>query len=273
MKAGFADYGCCIQESKTVTNFKDSNLSLSTPSTNFPQIPETLQSCSNQSYLTTHQTLSTSSLNEPSYAPKSFEFVGSGKADLSLSTSKPSKSSKACFKKIAKTPEVIVTDQLTFCGSRLDPNDLSCRPDFSSYFNRNIVYATTINCRSLDVKSVQRSVFKTVNSENPNIVGIWITNIWITKFYKSDIQMPFDQRPFNDRTHIGDLNICYSDITHIQDVHNIAAPLVPYNHACPKRGLIHQDRVMQLMKQALYLQATTAGWHSEFGHCWCHFRF
>ena len=42
-------------------------------------------------------------------------------------------------------------------------------------------------------------------------------------------------------------------------LHVIASPLVPYNYACPKRGLIHWDRVMQLMKQALYLQATTAG--------------
>ena len=29
---------------------------------------------------------------------------------------------------------------------------------------------------------------------------------------------------------------------HIQDVHNISGPLVPYNHAHPKRGLIHRDR-------------------------------
>ena len=41
----------------------------------------------------------------------------------------------------------------------------------------------------------------------------------------------------------------------------IAGPLVPYNHACPKQELIHRDRVMQLMKQALYLQATTAGYN------------
>ena len=38
------------------------------------------------------------------------------------------------------------------------------------------------------------------------------------------------------------------------------SPLVPYNHAYPKWGLIHRDRVMQLMKHALYLQATTAGY-------------
>ena len=153
MKAGFPDYGCCIQESKTVTNFND--LSLSTPSTYFPQIPETVESCSNKSYLTTHQTLSTSSV------PKSFEFVGSGKPEvqqLALSTSNQSKSSKTSFEKIAKSQELIVPDQLTFCGSRLDPNDLSCRPDFSSYFYRNIVYATTLNCRSFEVKSIQRLV-------------------------------------------------------------------------------------------------------------------
>ena len=45
----------------------------------------------------------------------------------------------------------------------------------------------------------------------------------------------------------------------IQDVQNIAGPLIPYTHAWPKQGMIHQDRVMQLMKQALYLQANTAG--------------
>ena len=173
MKAGFPDYGCCIQESKTVTNFND--LSLSTPSTYFPQIPETVESCSNKSYLTTHQTLSTSSLNEPSNVPKSFEFVGSGKPEvqqLALSTSNQSKLSKTSCKKISKSPELNVPDQLTFCGSRLDPNDLSCRPDFSSYFYRNIVYATTLNCRSFEVKSIQRLVLNikphTVGARNPN---------------------------------------------------------------------------------------------------------
>ena len=50
-----------------------------------------------------------------------------------------------------------------------------------------------------------------------------------------------------------------STYTHIQDIHNIVGLLLPYNHECPKWGLIQRDRVMQLMKQALYLQATTAG--------------
>ena len=35
-------------------------------------------------------------------------------------------------------------------------------------------------------------------------------------------------------------------------------------HACLERGLIHRDRVMQLMKQALNLQATTAGLITKF---------
>ena len=56
-------------------------------------------------------------------------------------------------------------------------------------------------------------------------------------------------------------------ITHIQDIHNIAGPLVPYNHACSKRGLVHRDRVMQLMKQVLYLQATMAGSFIIIGGC------
>ena len=55
----------------------------------------------------------------------------------------------------------------------------------------------------------------------------------------------------------------HTHITHIKDVHNIAGPLVPYNYVCPKQGLIHRDRVMQLMKQALYLQASTAGSSSQ----------
>ena len=49
------------------------------------------------------------------------------------------------------------------------------------------------------------------------------------------------------------------DITHIQDVHNIVGPLVPYNHACPKRGLIHRDRESSVIRPLLYLQATMAG--------------
>ena len=55
----------------------------------------------------------------------------------------------------------------------------------------------------------------------------------------------------------------HTHITHIQDVHYMAGQLVQYNHACPKRGLIHQDKVMQLMKQVLYLQSTTAGIYKE----------
>ena len=53
----------------------------------------------------------------------------------------------------------------------------------------------------------------------------------------------------------------HTHITHIQDVHNIEGPLVPYNHACPKRGLIHRDRESSVIRPLLYLQATTAG-------CW-----
>ena len=48
-------------------------------------------------------------------------------------------------------------------------------------------------------------------------------------------------------------------ITHIQDIHNMAGSLVPYNHAHPKRGLIHRDRESSVIRTLLYLQATTAG--------------
>ena len=57
--------------------------------------------------------------------------------------------------------------------------------------------------------------------------------------------------------------ILHTHITHIRDVHNIAGLLVTYYYACPKGGLIHRDRVMQLMKQVLYLQATTAGFKTN----------
>ena len=35
--------------------------------------------------------------------------------------------------------------------------------------------------------------------------------------------------------------------------------VVPYNHARPKRGLIHQDIETSVIRPLLYLQATTAG--------------
>ena len=34
-------------------------------------------------------------------------------------------------------------NQVVFCGARIDPNNLSCRPDFSAYVNRNIAYASS----------------------------------------------------------------------------------------------------------------------------------
>ena len=52
-----------------------------------------------------------------------------------------------------------------------------------------------------------------------------------------------------------------SYITHIQDVPNIAGPLVPCNHALPKWGLIHRDRESSVFRPLLYLQATTAGFN------------
>ena len=45
-------------------------------------------------------------------------------------------------------------------------------------------------------------------------------------------------------------------MTHLQDVHNIAGPLVP------KRGLIHRDRESYVIRPLLYLQATTAGFQA-----------
>ena len=51
----------------------------------------------------------------------------------------------------------------------------------------------------------------------------------------------------------------FSTYTCIKDVHNMAGPLVPYNHASPKRVLIHRDRESSVIRPLLYLQATTAG--------------
>ena len=43
------------------------------------------------------------------------------------------------------------------------------------------------------------------------------------------------------------------------EVHNIASPLVPFNYACTKWGLIHRDGESSVIRPLLYLQATTAG--------------
>ena len=37
---------------------------------------------------------------------------------------------------------------IVFCGAVLDPVSLSCKPDFSTYMNRNIAYASTFNTHS-----------------------------------------------------------------------------------------------------------------------------
>jgi hypothetical protein len=46
--------------------------------------------------------------------------------------------------------------EIVFCGFRIDPSGLSCRPDYSSYFGRNISYATTLSCPSLDPQTISR---------------------------------------------------------------------------------------------------------------------
>ena len=35
--------------------------------------------------------------------------------------------------------------KMRFCGAVLDPDDISCRPDFEGYHNRNIVYASSLS--------------------------------------------------------------------------------------------------------------------------------
>jgi hypothetical protein len=46
--------------------------------------------------------------------------------------------------------------EIVFCGFRIDPSGLTCRPDYSSYFGRNISYATTLSCPSLDPQTISR---------------------------------------------------------------------------------------------------------------------
>jgi len=54
--------------------------------------------------------------------------------------------------------------EIVFCGFRIDPSGLSCRPDYSSYFGRNISYATTLSCPSLDPQTISRSGLHMHNS-------------------------------------------------------------------------------------------------------------
>ena len=42
-------------------------------------------------------------------------------------------------------------------------------------------------------------------------------------------------------------------LTHTYNVHNIVGPLVPYNHARPKQGLIRQGRESSAIRPLLYL--------------------
>ena len=104
MQHGFADYGCCIQTEKTVTNFDWRSQVVSSSggsgSTNKPENP------------------SVNGEIRP-YAVDPKQGIESVTSDLS---------------------------ELSFCGSLIDPLSLRCRPDFSSYFGRNIVYASTLNC-------------------------------------------------------------------------------------------------------------------------------
>ena len=72
-----------------------------------------------------------------------------------------------------------------------------------------------------------------------SIIQLWICCVWTVSFLGVGID------------HL---------ITHIQDVHNIAGPLVPYTHAGPKRGLIHWDRESSVIRPLLNLQATMAGY-------------
>ena len=42
-------------------------------------------------------------------------------------------------------------------GNRIDCSTFTCRPDFTPYFDRNIVYATTIKCtNAFDAESVTK---------------------------------------------------------------------------------------------------------------------
>jgi hypothetical protein len=106
MQNGFADYGCCIQNEKTVTNFKSQNPSLNVGSGSTNKQPVNGEILSEMR----------SGLNP----------------NLGVENRKQNTQSDL--------------SELSFCGSVIDPLSLCCRPDFSSYFGRNIVYASTLNC-------------------------------------------------------------------------------------------------------------------------------
>ena len=52
-------------------------------------------------------------------------------------------------------------------------------------------------------------------------------------------------------------------ITHIQDVHNIAGPLVPYNHACPKRDWSIAIETVLLSDQSSTSKPSRLDWKYE----------
>jgi len=101
MQHGFADYGCCIQTEKTVTNFDWKSQDVTT--------------------------------DKPVNPPANVE-IRPSTMDL--------KQGKDSRKPVSLSDPL----ELAFCGSLIDPLSLCCRPDFSSYFGRNIVYASTLNC-------------------------------------------------------------------------------------------------------------------------------
>lgn len=48
--------------------------------------------------------------------------------------------------------------ELVFFGSLIDSSTMTCRPDFSTLFGRNIAYATTLTCDSFETDAVEKFV-------------------------------------------------------------------------------------------------------------------
>ena len=61
---------------------------------------------------------------------------------------------------VAMTSAATMTStELVFFGSLIDCSTMICRPDFSTLFGRNIAYATTLSCDSLDTDAIEAFVF------------------------------------------------------------------------------------------------------------------
>jgi len=48
--------------------------------------------------------------------------------------------------------------ELVFFGTLINSSTMTCRPDFSAHFGRNIAYATTLSCDAVDTEGITKFV-------------------------------------------------------------------------------------------------------------------